>query len=153
MFTKQKRYTYAGETDQKETAALNSWSWDYRGSSFFCYLFMYFLHFPAMHISLFQSGGKNALWEMRGVITWIWACGEDVPEEVGFEQGLEGWENLKDGGGETREVFDVLFFFLSVSFPRLWAPWGHGSWSNLLTAVSLASKTIFEKQTDKKTSA
>lgn len=48
---------------------------------------------------------------MRGVITWIWACGEDVPEEVGFEQGLEGWENLKDGGGETREVFDVLFFF------------------------------------------
>ena len=82
---------------------------------------------------------------MRGVITWIWAYGEDVPEEVGFEQDLEGWENLKNGGGET-EVFLTSFFFLSVSFPRLWDPWGHGSWSDLLTAVSLASKTIFEKK-------
>ena len=60
---------------------------------------------------------------MRGVITWIWACGEDVPEEVGFEQDLEGWENLKNGGGET-EVFltSFFFFFWSVSFPRLWDP-------------------------------
>lgn len=59
---------------------------------------------------------------MRGAITWIWACGEDTPEEVGFEQGLEGWENLKNGGGEPGEAFFMSLFFLSVSSPRLWAP-------------------------------
>ena len=52
---------------------------------------------------------------MRGGITWIWACGEDVPEEVGFEQGLEGWENLKNGGGEAGEVFLMSFFFFGLS--------------------------------------
>ena len=52
---------------------------------------------------------------MRGVITWIWACGEDVPEEVGFEQDLEGWENLKNGGGETEVFLTSFFFFFGLS--------------------------------------
>lgn len=117
---------------------------------FFVLFFMYFLHFPAMHISLFQSGGCSVRDE-RGVVTWIWACGEDVPEEV-IWAGLEGWENLEEWGRrDKRSLWCSFFFCLSPSL-GLWAPWrAHCLWSNLLTAASLASKTIFQKQT--KTSA